>query len=172
MSIESMISLSSTLKDKLDVVRKESLSMSNIPYEGVKTVFTNNNEEVTIYNFLPYLEEVIFIVEKIEGKTTVYMTYSGIIAKISEESLNALLENVKKIVELMNSGNYTVINSLDAVPEEIKISYQIMGRISSTNNKQDLLYQEYCMLIKKLHLIQMQNFNLYKDPQELYLKKR
>ena len=100
------------------------------------------------------------------------MTYSGIIAKISEESLNALLENVKKIVELMNSGNYTVINSLDAVPEEIKISYQIMGRISSTNNKQDLLYQEYCMLIKKLHLIQMQNFNLHKDPQELYLKKR
>ena len=56
MSIECMNHLDENLKEKLKVVRQNILTMTNIPYEGVKSSFETPEEQVTIYSLLPNLE--------------------------------------------------------------------------------------------------------------------
>ncbi len=169
MSIECMHILSKELIDKLEIVKERSMRLPNIPYQGIKTEFLEKEEEVTVYNFLPGLEEVQFVVRKGLENTEVYMVRFGIMARISEESLKELLGSIKMVVDLMNSEAYTEINNLNLIPEEINIAYRTMRSISSipSNNQIDLLYEEYCMMLKKLHHIQNKNLSLQNSSRKL-----
>lgn len=68
MNIECISTLDENLKDKLNVVRQNILAMNNVSYEGVTSVFENDQEKVTIYSLLTNLEN-IEIVKRVTKKS-------------------------------------------------------------------------------------------------------
>ena len=167
MSIECINVLDANLKEKLTSVKKGILTMMNIPYEGIRSKFEQGEESVTIYNLLPGLEEVEVVERKTKGKSNIYMIKRGLVASISEATLQELLSNIHNLMALIEAGNFGEIKKLNVVPKEIEDIFQTIDRISikSNENRIDLLYQKYCLALKQLRYIQRENldFQIYSE---------
>ena len=95
----------------------------------------------------------------------VFIALSRIATKISENSLNQLLNDLNIVVALIENGDFQTIKALDIIPKEIKEILQTIDRISTKESikRIDLLYQKYCLTIKQLRQIQAENlyFQMY-----------
>lgn len=167
MSIECLNVLDASLKEKLAIVKENILFMGDISYKGVQSQFETEEEKITIYNLLPGLEEAEVVVKKEKGKdkSHAYIIKNGLLAKISENSLNQLLNDLNIVVALIENGDFQTIKELDIIPKEIKEILQTIDRISTKESikRIDLLYQKYCLTIKQLRQIQAENlyFQMY-----------
>src|SRR5690625_3533703 len=133
MSIECLNVLDASLKEKLAIVKESILSMGDISYKGVQSQFETEEEKITIYNLLPGLEEAEVVVKKEKGKdkSHAYIIKNGLLAKISENSLNQLLNDLNIVVALIENGDFQTIKALDIIPKEIKEILQTIDRIST-----------------------------------------
>lgn len=167
MSIECLNVLDGNLKEKLVTVKKNILTMANIPYEGIQSTFATDEESITIYNLLPELEEAEIVEKRSKDKCSTYIIKGGLVASISEDSLNELLSNIHNLMIAIETGNFGKIKELNVIPKEIEEIFQTMGRISIKENKNriDLLYQKYCMILKQLRHVQAENldFQIYSE---------
>ena len=161
MNIECTKTLDVDIIEKMNMAKKESLLINNIPFNGVKYQIESENKIVTIYNLLPGLEEFQIVTKKTSETNAVYMVRSNIVAKITEESLEELLSNITLVTTLLEKGEFAPISELLVLPKEIEAICHTMGNISVDTNKNetDLLYQKYALLLKKIREIQMQNIN-------------
>ena len=111
MSIECINVLDASLKEKLATIKKGILSMMNVPYEGIRSKFEQGEESITIYNLLPGLEEVEVVERKTKGKSNIYMIKRGLVASISEATLQELLSNIHNLMALIEAGNFGEIKN-------------------------------------------------------------
>lgn len=169
MSIECMNHLDENLKEKLKVVRQNILTMTNIPYEGVKSSFETPEEQVTIYSLLPNLEGSEIIERTTEKEKSIYIMNNGLMANIKKETLEELQNNIAALSHQIARGSFNEITSLNVLPQELENIVITMNRISTMDraNRIDLLYQKYCLTLKELRRIQIMSLDFEFDNQKL-----
>ncbi len=164
MNINCIDSLGRELKEKLRVTKKNCLTLTNIPYSGVKHEIAEEDRTTTIYSLLPGLEDVQLIERTDKENTKVYMTKSELVANISKESLDDLLVQINIATASMENRGM-ISSGMITIPEEIINNLRTMNHISLKKlpNELDSLYTEYTTLIATIRELQTKKTDFIKS---------